>query len=102
MAPGLTVAQRLLFLDSTAYMLMAGPILLFMVIPLVYVLVPGHPSPLLLRNMWEFCIVFGAMFLSHATTLWWLHRIGAVSHTLEWWRNTQAVVSAGSVGLWAC
>ena len=94
LAPGLSLAQRLLFFDSTAYMLMAGPILVFMFIPLVYVLLPGNPSPLLLRNMWEFCVAFGAMFLTHATTLWWLHHIGAVSDSLEWWRNTQAVVSA--------
>lgn len=58
--PGLTLPQRLLFWESTAHYLMAGPSIMMALCPLIFLV--AQVSPIQLAYMWELSVAFAVFF----------------------------------------
>ena len=88
---GLNLTQSLLFFEIGAHHYQGIGTMFLAVVPIVYIFT--NASPLSVRNLWEFCIVFGVFFVSNRLMVWWAHRSLEVGSGLELWRG-------GQVWLW--
>ena len=84
---GLTLPQSLLFFEIGAHHYLAIGTLFMTIVPVLYVYVQA--SPLTVRYLWEFCIVFAVFFISNRLMIWWAHRGCSSGGELELWRGGQ-------------
>jgi cellulose synthase/poly-beta-1,6-N-acetylglucosamine synthase-like glycosyltransferase len=96
--PGLTTTQSILFFESSFHYFLSISTLVMCVAPLVYVF--SEYSPLVVDQLWELCVVFGAYYLINRITMWVAHysllrleyfdskqKTGGIQ--LEIWRGSQ-------------
>ena len=87
---GLNLIQSLLFYEIGAHHYQGIGTVFLAVVPIVYIF--ASASPLSVRNLWEFCIVFGVFFISNRLMVWWAHRSLEAGSGLELWRGGQVWV----------
>ncbi|KIY95081.1 cellulose synthase (UDP-forming) [Monoraphidium neglectum] len=85
-APGLTLAQSLLFFESCAYHFLAASTVLTSLAPVPFLFLGA--SPLQCDSLWEFTIAFGTFYALNRLMLFMAHR-GTEGAMLEMWRGSQ-------------
>jgi cellulose synthase/poly-beta-1,6-N-acetylglucosamine synthase-like glycosyltransferase len=90
---GLTVAQSCLFFEIGAHHYLAFGTAFMAVVPILFVLLSA--SPIVVRYLWEFCIVFGVFFISNRLMMIWAHKGCLSGGSLEMWRG-------GQMWIWMC